>query len=229
MSQYETVGDGWGTEGEGEYYTAGPGDYATGAALQLRPLPRPGARPPTQQLRPAPRPAPQPQRPYAPPGPVGPSPDQVRQLVRTEVDAALRTRVPYGDIPARPNPDEAMFPMGLGTGTITSVVQQITLSAAPQRAFRGERLVLSLQRSTGAVGVLVQLTDFRVGDYKQLVGGGSLPADVFASDAFGVRLMLDGSTPGVLYALDFTAIVPPGEFIVVSGAVIGRAGEAAQR
>lgn len=144
----------------------------------------------------------------------------------------MSQRYPYGDIPPKPVDGEAMFPMGLGTATLTSGNGGVSfLSAQPQRAFRGERLITSVTRSAGAAGIGVIITDFSIGDYKQLVGGGSLPVDVFASDAFGVRLMLDGSIPGVIYRINVAALapIPVGESIVISGAVIGRAGEAPQR
>lgn len=144
----------------------------------------------------------------------------------------MSQRYPYGDIPPKPIDGEAMFPMGLGRATLTSVNGGVSfLSAQPQRAFRGERLITSVTRSAGAAGIGVIITDFSIGDYKQLVGGGSLPVEVFASDAFGVRLMLDGSIPGVIYRIDVAALapIPVGESIVISGAVIGRAGEAPQR
>lgn len=143
----------------------------------------------------------------------------------------MAQRYPYGDIPPKPVDGEAMFPMGLGSVTLTSANPTGILLAQPQRAFRGERLVMSVTRSVGAAGIGVFMTDFQIGDYKQLVGGGSLPVDVFAGDAFGVRLMLDGSIPGVVYSIPIAAAIaiPLGESIVVSGAVIGRAGEAPQR
>jgi hypothetical protein len=176
--------------------------------------------------RPAPRPM-QFYRPTAAPGAAGLSEAQVRSIVAAE----LARRVPYGDVPTRPSPDEAMFPMGLGSVTLITTNTIDDLTAQPQRAFRGERLVLSVFRSTGAVGIPVVITQFQIGDYKQLVGGGALPVEVFASDAFGVRLMLDASIPGVLYDLQVQALaaIPGGETIIISGAVIGRAGEAASR
>lgn len=225
-NDYQT---GWENEAGGDYATVGD-DQESGAAQQLRaPLALRPMNRPAPQYRPGPAPRPQP-APYRPPVQQGPSPEQVRAIAREEINRAISSRVPYGDIPPRPNADEAMFPMGLGFVTLTSVTPIGFLEARPQRAFRGERLVLSISRSAGAASALALLSEFLVGDYKQLVGGGSLPADVFASDAFGVRLMLDGSTPGVLYHLDFQGLaIPPGESIVIAGAVIGRAGEASQR
>lgn len=239
---YGTYGYDDETSGYG-YETMGDDGYATVGQMVVRPgqVSRPGGTPqrsapqqPMRQQMPMLRPQamlrpglmPMPGMPgMMMPGGAALSDQRVRQIVAEE----LRARVPYGDVPTRPLPDEAMFPMGLGSATLNAATPTVTLTAQPQRAFRGERLVLAVQRSAGAAGVAVLLSDFTIGDYKQLVGGGSLPADVFASDAFGVRLMLDASIPGVLYSITLSATVAGADSIIVSGAVIGRAGEAPQR
>lgn len=233
------MADEYDIEAAGEEYgyeTVGPYGYATGAAAQPRYIPAgqqralpPGAA--QRRFMPALTP-----RSLAPsiartpafmpvPGAAASNEARIRTIAREEISRL----VPYNDVPPRPRPDEAMFPMGLGSATLTAAVPTVFLTAQPQRAFRGERLVLSVQRSAGATGAVVLLNEFEIGDYRQLVGGGALPVDVFASDAFGVRLMLDASTPGVLYRLTIAATVPAGESIIVAGAVIGRAGEAPQR
>lgn len=218
-----------------------------GASIALRPglVPRPAAQPPATRLL-----SPNALRTLVRPTAISPaasaamrtqlqsqgiSEQRARQLIEEylgQFSAQIEARYPYGDIPPKPVDGEAMFPMGLGTATLTSVNGGISLlQAQPQRAFRGERLITSVTRSAGAAGIGVVIRDFSIGDYKQLVGGGSLPVEVFASDAFGVRLMLDGSIPGVLYAITVAALapIPVGESITIAGAVIGRAGEAAQR
>jgi hypothetical protein len=216
------------TAGADDATTAGAGDYATvgaapGGGMILR---RPGFAP--MALRPGAS------IPWTRPGGGGGgggglSAAQVTALINKIIDQ----RVPYGDVPSKPRPDEAMFPMGMGSVTIlpATALGEVVLTAKPQRAFRGERLVLSIFRSVGAVGIPVVISSFSVGDYKQLIGGGALPVDVFASDAFGVRLMLDASVPGVEFVIGVKAlaVVPAGEQIIIAGAVIGRAGEAAAR
>jgi hypothetical protein len=219
------MADGYATEGD-DQETAGDGEYATVGQIRQM-LARPGAMQ-NALARVAPRaPARPPLNFPMRPGGGGMTEAQVRSIVRAE----LERRAPYGDIPPKPNQDEAMFPMGLGSIALTSANPLDALQAQPQRAFRGERLVLSVFRTAGALGIPVVIREFTVGDYKQLVGGGSLPVEVFASDAFGVRLMLDGSVPGVLYAVTCQALapIPPGDQIIIAGAVIGRAGEASGR
>lgn len=157
--------------------------------------------------------------------------DRVRAIVRDEIGA----RVPYGDIPPRPVDGEAMFPLGLGSITFVAPPGPTEgyLTAFPQRAFRGERLVLQISRNgASAAPILVLLTEFSVGDYRQFVGGGELPADVFAADAFGVRLMLDGAAPGVAIRIGLRITggsLAGTDTIVVSGALIGRATDAPRR
>lgn len=150
---------------------------------------------------------------------------QVRNIVRQE----LSQLSPFGAIPPKPNAGEAMFPLGLGIVTFTSATPtSLTLIATPQRAFRGERLILEISKNgPGVQTSLVVLSDFKVGDISQKIGGGVLPAAVFAADAFGVRLMLDGAVPGVQISLTFDIGSAPavGESIQVSGAIIGRATE----
>jgi hypothetical protein len=228
MADYSTMG-----RDDDELAGADDNDYMTVGQARSLMLARPGmmtlARPNAPIARPvSPRLNPAMLQPFRPGAQAPMTQAQVVSIVRSE----LERRVPYGDVPTRPHADEAMFPMGLGFATLTSGNAGVgVLTAQPQRAFRGERLVLSIFRSAGAAGIPVVIANFQIGDYKQLVGGSSLPVEVFAGDAFGVRLMLDASIPGVLYALNINTLanVPAGESIIVSGAVIGRAGEAAAR
>lgn len=150
---------------------------------------------------------------------------RARQLI----DERLANLVPWNSIPPRPKADEAMFPLGLGQIVFTNASPTtLTLTARPQRAFRGERLVISQQKALAAGQFRqVQITDIKVGDVSQKVGGGSLPVEVFASDAFGVRLMLDAAVPGVDITLTLQIDSAPGvgDFVSLSGALIGRATE----
>ena len=150
---------------------------------------------------------------------------QIRAIARQELQAI----VPYGAVPPRPQDNEAMFPLGLGFVLFTDTsATTLTLIAQPQRSFRGERLILSIGKNgAGAQNTIVLLSDFKVGDISQKIGGGVLPAEVFSADAFGVRLMLDGAVPGMNITLTFNLSNPLalGESIFVSGAIIGRATE----
>jgi len=162
-----------------------------------------------------------------------PAAQQVQQMIQEAISSSM----PYGTVPSRVAPDEALFPMGLGyfvlSGGPPAVLSGGFANVLPQRAFRGERLVLSTFRSNGASTVPVIVDTFKVGDYSQLVGGGAVPVETFRPDAFGVRLMLDGAVPGVTYTINCSVPVavgiPAGETITVVGAVLGRTGEAQGR
>lgn len=164
---------------------------------------------------------------------------QARQIAREEIERvrAGAPLVPWQSLPTRPTPrEEAMWPLGLGLlvfNDTTAPGTPLSLVVSPQRPFRGERLVLDVRRiGASAQGPAVVINDFRVGDVPQRLGGGFLPAEVFAPDAFGVRLSLDASVPGVLITIGFTfigAAIAAGDQIVISGAIIGRATEAGDR
>jgi hypothetical protein len=119
-----------------------------------------------------------------------------------------------------------MSPLGLGAGLLTNAVNTFTLQAQPQRPFRGERLIVGLARSVGAAIVPVRITEFKIGENSQLVGAGALPADAFDPAAFGVRLAMSPSAPGILIQLRLetdVGAIPAGESISVTAAIIGRA------
>lgn len=167
----------------------------------------------------------------------GVSAEQARAIAREEIARIRATNplVPWDKLPQRATPrDEAMWPLGLGVVTFDNASgPTLVLSVTPQRPFRGERLVITSRRA-GASAQLptITISDLRVGDVPQRIGGGALPAEIFLPDAFGVRLSLDASTPGVLVTLGFTLVGPalaPGDTITVAAGVIGRATEAGDR
>jgi hypothetical protein len=216
-NQYST-GEGYETVGDDEEIGAAP------FAAQLR---RP-------QLQPANRRQPAALRfnpaAFMRPGMASPQAQPITEArARQLIDERLANLVPWNSIPPRPKADEAMFPLGLGGVTfVNGGPTTLQLIARPQRAFRGERLVISQQKALSAGQFRqVAIVDIKVGDVSQKVGGGSLPVEVFASDAFGVRLMLDAAVPGVDITLTLDIGVAPnvGDFISIAGALIGRATE----
>ncbi len=216
-NSYDTAG-GYATMGD-EDGSEEVGAIPAGAMFRRPALPQPR---PGQQVR---RPGPFSPQVLQAMRQSGVSEARVRQLIAE----AMQNLVPWNGIPPRPKADEAMFPLGLGIATFTATSgTQLTLTARPQRAFRGERLVLTSVRDGASTdGLLVTIADIKIGDVSQKVGGGVLPANVFSNDAFGVRLMLDAAVPGV----DITLILnisgaPTGaDFLIISGAIIGRATE----
>lgn len=159
--------------------------------------------------------------------PVGIDEPRVRSIVNEELGKRLPSWFKKASkIPGASGADQLMSPLGLGAGTLSNVNPIVTLTAQPQRPFRGERLVISLARSIGAAVVPVRVSEFKIGENSQLVGAGALPAETFDPASFGVRLAMSPSAPGILINLRVetdTGAVPAGESIAVTAAIIGRA------
>lgn len=151
--------------------------------------------------------------------------------VREIVNEVLEKRLPSWftrsrQVPGSSGQDQLMSPLGLGAGILTNTVSFLALSAAPQRPFRGERLIIALARTVGAGVVPVRVSEFKIGENSQLVGAGDLPAEAFDPQAFGVRLAMSASEPGIVIQLRLETdqgAIPAGESISVTAAIIGRA------
>lgn len=167
--------------------------------------------------------------PVVPPGaiPVGLDDPAVRTIVNDELNKRLPSWfTKTSKIPGASGADQLMSPLGLGAGTLSNVLNSVILTAKPQRPFRGERLLISLARSSGASVVPVRVSEFKIGENSQLVGAGLLPAEAFDPAAFGVRLAMSASAPGIDIVLRLETdqgAVPAGESISVTAAIIGRA------
>lgn len=153
--------------------------------------------------------------------------NRVRAIVEQELNARLPAWFQGASkVPGSSDQSQLMSPLGLGVGTLTNAVNSVVLTAAPQRPFRGERLIVDLARSAGAATVPVRISEFKIGENSQLVGSGALPAEAFDPAAFGVRLMMSPSAPGIVVLLRVetdVGAVPAGESISVTSAIIGRA------
>lgn len=98
--------------------------------------------------------------------------------------------------------------------------------ARPQKPFRGERLIVQVVPSAGAVGQLVRVTSIFVGVDPQFVATNPVPAATFGPGAFDTRLAVTASTPGidVTIGLDFIGTaLPVGESIQLAVSFIGKA------
>ena len=98
--------------------------------------------------------------------------------------------------------------------------------ARPQKPFRGERLLISVVPTAGAIGQLVRVTNISVGVDPQFVAVNPVPAAAFAPGAFDTRLCVTAAIPGidVSIGLDFLGpAIPPGEQISLSVMIIGKA------
>lgn len=97
--------------------------------------------------------------------------------------------------------------------------------ARPQRAFRGERILVSVAKSAGATGVQAVVNPgIFVGT--NLIGAdlGDTPIEAFAANAFGVRMMLSQATPGmeIKIPVELRGTLLVGETISIALVVFGR-------
>lgn len=141
-------------------------------------------------------------------------------------------------LPARPGwrkaiapgvsmPGQGLEPLPL-TGTLNGGVfdptnPAIDFQARPQAPFRAERLLATVRRSAGAVGVIIQCQALFIGRELQQVESGPFDIEFFSPNAFGVRLNLVQATPGILIRLICNAnpVVPVGETVAVSMMFLG--------
>ena len=78
------------------------------------------------------------------------------------------------------------YVLGFDSVATIAAAGVLAITSNPQVVFRPERLVVS-----GAIAGSFLITDFRVGKNSQFASAGSVPADAFAPNAFGVRLKCD--------------------------------------
>lgn len=149
----------------------------------------------------------------------------VRARTRNRRIAAKRNlaRAIIPKIPGTPAAGGREWPLGFGAFQFVNAgATTATLTANPQRAFQGQRLVVVVARGGGAVS-LVTITSLQVGSLNQLVSAQALPAEGFAPGSFQTVLDLDPATPGIEITLNL-AVSPPlavGETIDVSAMLIG--------
>lgn len=125
-------------------------------------------------------------------------------------------------------PGQGLEPLPLvpdaGAGIFTPALSSITWTATPQRPFRAERLICRVARSSGAGGVVVLAQAILIGAQLAQVDAGAIDLEAFAPTAFGVRLNLPPTTPGMRIVLPCNAApaVPAGETVAVTLTLLGR-------
>lgn len=131
--------------------------------------------------------------------------------------------------PGVQTPGENLYELTLNplqnNGILDAANGTISFEAIPQKPFRGERLVITINRSVGAVGVRVTRSPLTVGTEPQaanISGAGS--ADIYAPGAFGVRLAMSPAGAGITVGLQLSATpaVPVGETVALSVSILGR-------
>lgn len=139
--------------------------------------------------------------------------------------------------PGAPAISEMMLPLGLGTFTVDATsATTFTLTAIPQLAYRGERLILSAffvdseqegnKASCCDANQFFVINDIKVGQRSQLVSPSALPATAFSATAFGVRLAIDPAVPGITITVSVSYVGPvlgPTQRATISGTILGRA------
>jgi hypothetical protein len=136
----------------------------------------------------------------------------------------LLARVP--GVPAR-GIREQPLPLGATAFTVGGLTT-LTLTAKPQRPFRGRRLIVDLTRSNagGSANGLVNITSLDIGADNQLPvpAGSSMPAAAFQSTAVGVNLDMDPCQGGIEVTLGVSITAAPtvaGDRVDVSAVIIG--------
>lgn len=113
-------------------------------------------------------------------------------------------------VPGVPMPGARLQPLGFGASAFTAASGTVlSLTASPQRPFKGQRLVVDITRTGASATGLVTITRLDVGTANQLVSSGSLGAAAFAATAFDVNLELDPATPGILIVVQFAISAAP--------------------
>lgn len=114
-------------------------------------------------------------------------------------------------VPGVPMPGARLQPLGFGASAFTAASGTVlSLTATPQRPFKGQRLVVDITRTGATATGLITITRLDVGTANQLVSSGPLSAAAFAATAFDVNLQLDPATPGILIVVQFAISAAPG-------------------
>ncbi len=128
--------------------------------------------------------------------------------------------------PGVPGPGVGLWPLPLtplaNNGVFNAANNEITFQAQPQRPFQGQRMVAIIIRSAGAAAVSMRTQPIFIGTTPQAADIGSMPLDLFAPTAFGVRLQMQQATPGMLVRLIVSSDpVPAGETVAVQITLLG--------
>lgn len=127
-------------------------------------------------------------------------------------------------VPGAPSFGGRMAPMGLTPVTFTPTSGTLlNMTAAPNKAFKGSRLLLVVVRTAGAAAIAVTINSLNIGQSNNTVSAQPLPVEGFAPGAFQVELAMDPVTPGisVSFPIQVSAAPGAGESITVTGMVIG--------
>lgn len=124
-------------------------------------------------------------------------------------------------------PQEDLDFMSFVPATVAAGATTATLTAQPQRPFRGERLILTatnITAGTDASGTATINPAIFVGAVQVGTNQGATPFQAFRADAFGVRLSWPAAGQGTTVNIPvvLTTVAPAGG-VALSGTVFGRA------
>lgn len=145
-----------------------------------------------------------------------------RRLAVTPHGPTVLARPPL--IPAAagvPQTSGLYIPLGLGVFTFVNAgVTTNTFTQKPEKPVRPRRLWIDLAFSAGAVGILVSVTDIKIGTKSMLAGIAAIPAGQFATGAFAKNYNLfDSAVPGVSVSVILALTASPGVGETVSAAL----------
>lgn len=149
---------------------------------------------------------------------------RMRSMMRRGRSTPARRLVP--GTPGVPARGLRLQPLGLGATAFTAASGTIlTLTARPQRPFKGQRLILDITRTGASSTGLVTVTRLDIGSDNQLISSGALSAGAFAATAFDANVSLDPATPGIDITVQMAISVAPGaaDRVDVSGTIFGTA------
>ena len=151
------------------------------------------------------------------------SPGYASRIRRRALKAAKIALVPA--IPGAPGNAIRGFALGFPIASFVSGgPTTVTVTAAPQLAFKGARLVTSVSRTGATSTGLVTISTFLIGQRDQRVSGAALLAEAYAPGAFQTVMALDQATPGIIITLAFTLTGPAlvgADAVLVGSQMIG--------
>lgn len=145
-----------------------------------------------------------------------------RRLAVTPQGPTVLARPPL--IPAAAGVPETAglyIPLGLGTFTFVNAGPTTnTFTEKPEKPVRPRRLWIDLAFTAGAVGILVSVTDIKIGTKSMLAGIAAIPAGQFATGAFAKNYNLfDSAVPGVSVSVVLALSAGPGVGETVTAAL----------
>lgn len=141
-----------------------------------------------------------------------------RAADRLDVRAKLTT-----PLPGVPGVEIAMLALGFTTVQFVNAgATSLTVTSTPQKPIKGQRLVVDLARTAGAVE-LVTISTFLIGATNVLPSGQPLSVTAFAANAFHTVLDLPPAGPGIIVTIVYTVSAAPGvgETIDIATTLIG--------